>query len=487
MGHYPIKCIHCEAILKNEEVLFDIKNTQNTVADVRRGTKADRYPRRDVNRGTVSQLAWGMDDIDEDSQTQNSGRPLPLEDKMTLADLRNYLKDKPSSKCEPQYVPVALTPDFEGKEGTEPDEELLIEIQFKLTENGQTHRALRRYCPVCDEELPKQSGLMPTYNISLIGTSSSGKTVYLCALDRLLSSAAGVLPYQSSLSSVSGNSSQEEIHRHSLLLFDEGTLPPTTQNLLCDPLVFILTYRFRGYKKECIFALTDMRGEDMLEKEEGNLTLKGPLLEKADGFLFFVSPLNMDSLLARLPANVGKEERKSPGVHSKLSSVVSNALLRYFPNGSIDKPSVVMLSKCDILKNYQQEIGLPQNNAVIAKESTYRYTGSYFETQQNGVRSVLQRYDPSFASFLLTHFVAADYTSFSSIGPIAAIDESGEAPKVEYPNRLQPIRIPDPIILLLIRLGFLPQFNGMEVNTDKVNYRLLKEWVDGYSTPIKSK
>lgn len=479
MGHYPIKCIRCTKIIKNDEVLFDTKNVVTSMVDLLRGTQGVQRARNDSNQPSQKNR-W---DSEDDSDTPKN-RQITLSDKMTLPELRDFVAtQKKRGVCQPKYLPVEVSPDFADAEGTE-NEGLLTEIAFSPQEGGAVVRASTRYCPHCFNELPKQAGFMPTYIVTLIGTSSSGKTVYLCALNMILSSTEGGLPYRSTLSSVSGNSASHIIKIASNDLFYKGKLPPTTQNLLSEPLVFVLTYRFQKYKKQCILALTDMRGEDMIQLDGANLRQRGEYFSGADGFLFVVSPLNMDKILAKLPPEIGKEERKTPHIHEEMRRVVSGALLTHFPYAVIDAPSVVMLSKCDILKLYFREIRLPQYNAVVAKEPTYRYTGGYFETQKDGVSNILKQYDWQLFDFLRNSFSAAEYTSSSSIGPFATIEDTNQDRVVKNPNRIQPIRIQDPIILLLMRLGFLPKFSGMEVDTIEANDHLMKKWVEECSTRL---
>ena len=483
MGHYPIKCIRCAKILSNDEVLFHTGNIITNMEAQLRGTQGTKE--RDERKTSSKNSFWDSEDEDDAVAGKKPKEKVKqLRGKMTLADLLEYTQSQKNGVCTPQYQHVELTPDYIGEEGTEGNEDLLVGVYFTPQEGGPTARAWDRYCPYCEMELPKRSGQMPTYNITLIGTTSSGKTVYLCALNAILSTARGGLPYRSCLSSVSGSGANNAIVTASTDMFTRGILPNTTQNLLNEPLVFEMTYQLQNYQKHCLFALTDMRGEDMVEVGGANLMTRGQFLSKSDGFLFIISPLNMTRILNLLPRNEGIAERQNPAIHQQLTSQISDYLLSFFENGKIETPCVAMLSKCDILKKYALNLNLPPYNAVIAKEAEFPYTKSYFKSQGKGVEEVLRFFDPSLNSFIHTYFPYSDYTSFSSLGSFAIVQGDGDRRAVQNVNAIYPCRVPDPIILLLMRLGFLPQFREMEVGpqNERKNRELLQNWIENYTT-----
>lgn len=479
MGHYPIKCIRCARIISNDDVLF---HTGNVITNMEAHLRGTQSPKARVTEQTASakKSFWDADEDDENAgQKKAKDKPQKLKDKMTFVELLEYSQSQKNGVCTPQYQHVDVTPDFADAEGVETDQDLLVGVYFTAQEGGATVRAWDRYCPYCEKELPKRSGQMPTYNITLIGTTSSGKTVYLCALNAILSSARGGLPYRSRLSSVSGNSANNAIITASSNLFNKGILPNTTQSLLNEPLVFEMTYQLQNYQKHCLFALTDMRGEDMVEVGGANLMTRAQFLAKADGFLFIISPLNMPSVLNLLPRNEGVAERENMAIHQQLTSQISDYLLSFFENGKIETPCVAMLSKSDILKKYRSNLGIPPYNAVVAKDLDYPYTRSYFRGQMNGVIELLKHFDPNLGAYIQTYFPYTDYTSFSSLGPYAVIQGEGDNRTIQNVNAIYPYRVPDPVILLLMRLGFLPQFSEMEVGTqhEAKNTALLRQWV----------
>ena len=57
-------------------------------------------------------------------------------------------------------------------------------------------------------------------------------------------------------------------------------------------------------------------------------------------------------------------------------------------------------------------------------------------------------------------------------------DENGSR-RVQNPNTLRPIRVVDPIIYLLMSLGFLPQYYLMEAgnNYANANMEILNRWM----------
>ena len=478
MGHYPIKCIRCSHIMDNNTVLFDTQDAGLRMTEMLHSDRPDvaqAAPVQDTPVETVSTAAksiWDDDDDDIAESTQSGRSASTLSRYMTFPALREYCNSNDLDPIEPKWQEIYVTPDFADVAG---DSALLVGITFQKEKGGPRVYANRRFCPACHCELPQLSGSMPTYNITVMGTSSSGKTVYLCALNWLLSQGQGNLPYNSNLTCVSANKANNDLVNRSRSLFTQGLLPGTTQIVLTEPLTVQMTFRMGNHMKKCLLALADMRGEDLVAQDGENLTARGEFFSSADGFMLLVSPLNMPYINNLLPEYGSADVN----VHQTLMSNINEYILPFFPNGVINAPTAIMTSKCDILSRNVDRLGIPRSNSVVAAEMAYRYTQDYFHAHDSGSRTIVKCDGPLY-NFLYNTFSRSFFTSFSSLGSNVNIaeDEKGNQ-RIQNPNALWPIRVVDPIIYLLISLGFLPEFQKMHAGSSfaDANKEILEQWI----------
>ncbi|MBE6956971.1 MAG: hypothetical protein E7450_05925 [Ruminococcaceae bacterium] len=480
MGHYPIKCIRCSHIMSNETVLFDtqdagLKMTEMLNADRGEAVQRDFAPEAPVEAApTAARSIWDDDDDDDFGESAQAGQSVStLSRFMTLSAIHKFCETNQLDPCEPKWQQIYVTPDFR----TDDPSDLLVGVTFQKEKGGSKVYASRRFCPVCGCELPQLSGSMPTYNLTVMGTSSSGKTVYLCALNWLLSQSEGRLPYNANITCVSANKANNDLVNRSRALFTQGLLPGTTQIVLTEPLTIQMTFRSGDQIKKCLVAMADMRGEDLVAQDGENLIMKGDYFSRADGFMLLVSPMNMPYIKSLLPES--GVDAADVNVHQTLMSNINEYILPFFANGVIGAPCAIMMSKSDILMQNAGRLGIPLSNAVVAAEPQYRYTGTYFQNQDRGTRTIVNCDTPLY-HFLKNAFSRSYFTSFSSLGNNVSIgeDERGNQ-RVQNPHLLHPIRVVDPIIYLLMSLGFLPPYYQMEAGPQyaRANEEILVKWM----------
>ncbi len=491
MGYYPIKCIRCARELTNAEVLFDTKNTiiemegilkpVETSSPTEEKTKESLFENTKTKK-TSSSIGWDDDDDDDDDNADNSEEngtteaAVQFEDFMSCDAIERYAEQN-DLQFERRYQKVNVTRDFAHV--SHGDENLLIGIKYQTSKGGQTVRALKRYCPHCKSEIPTLSGSMPTYNVTVMGTSASGKTVYLTSLNWILSRSQGNLPYQSTLTCISANKANEDFVGKTNEMFSKGVLPATTQIILTEPLVVQMTYSLKNSTKKCLLVLADMRGEDLTSTEGDNLNRRGEFFARADAFMILVSPLNMPNVCDNIQSQ--GDEGESAFIHQQLMGNLGQFVLPFFDDGKITAPTVIMMSKCDVLMNNAQRLGIPPSNAVVAVEPPVKFTGSYFRTQHRGSQEIMNRFDRTLFDYFNVSCSKKYFTSFSSFGRNVNIDLDENGNKfIKNPNAIKPIRVIDPIIYILICLGFLPDFSKMEVGNqyNNSNIEILTRWIE---------
>lgn len=494
MSHYWIKCVRCAHEANNDTVLFDVEDTvqsatamlseQNSGMTVG-GLEEDKKSKAAGKGKEADSGFWSEQDGEEtnESNTQEAKaeKHVVKGKLMTYPMMKKYYEENDLGEVRPQYQHVNVTPDFLEEGLFDPESELLTGMWFESEENGVGRLANKRFCPVCKHALPNASGAMPTYNVTLMGATESGKTVYLCELSKNLTEASFGLPYRGVLSCAYASNNGSTIKKLADAMHSTGELPGTTQALLNDPLVLQMTFSIGGRVKNCLLALADMRGEDFTLGGGENLLVRAEQFSKADGFMVVINPRDIPDIGKCLPVNQSKEKKQAENrednqaekqekkrkVHANLISSIQQYICPFMPSREITKPSVIMLSQCDLLKRYVESLDEMSSlrvkfgsNPVIAREPKIRYTGTYFNAYDRGTREML-RMDSGLAGFLNTTFKDSYYTAVSSLGESEV--ENGKVPSVSEGGRgIAPIRVVDPVIHLLMSFGFLPEYTKME-------------------------
>ena len=499
MAHYPMKCVHCAKLLRNQDVLFNTANAVGGIVDlINVDAGANRIGAGNINEGMAGAGGGVADatlvDLNPDKKKSTEKKySVAFANEMTADSLMEYCEER-GLRFEKQYHHVDVTKDFEDAEGVEADD-LLVGLRFQKEDGGTLLATQERLCPRCKQKLPARSGMFPTYLVSMLGSTSSGKTVYLCSLYQKLRYLE--LPY-GTLSALADSPGTTELVSLSQRMFRDGTLPGTTQRVVSEPLVFQIKYTLKlrngSVDKTCLFSISDMRGEDLAEEDGTTMRRRGSFLAKSDAFLTIISPMNFSSFSAALSSKADKSGAGAAGssaddaeynifVHDALMGTINTYLLPQCKSGRIEAPCVITLSKTDELIRNQQVLGIHPGNAVIREDPENRYNSTYFWNLHNGTVDIL-KHEPQLLAFLGDTFPHSFLTAVSAIGINADIqvNATDRSKKIDQTAKLNPMRTQDPIILLLIALRFLPNYLKYEPGTpgsynDRKNIQLFQEWL----------
>ena len=485
MAHYALKCVYCYKTIDNAAVKFKLEDAVtdsiSAVAVTSRNTdeinttvsEESEFSNLNDSDGvsldakkSSSQdsdgFDWFSDDEwsgDEDSGSKDGGEKRSVVSGLYTVDEIKHLF--PEGDVTVETANVLVTSDAMPCKDA-----LSREVTYKT--GGEVKRLTRRYCPHCGNPLPVQSGMMPTYIITLLGTSSSGKTVYLAALYRLLTRNGignGKLPYKGFLKGVEAGISNQNISGLSRMLYEDGYLPATTINQFDDPITFQLTFSTEnGGKalKRCLTALVDMKGEDLTDANATTLAMKHQMYRSSDAFLFIVDPSNMPEYYAK--AQYDRPTAPS-SAHVVLQQLVQDHVASQFPNQEIRKPSVIAITKADILMRNAHLLGIPASSYTVQAESTSNMCKEkkYLRTFHREAENLVGHLDPNLKYFLNNAFPNAFYTTIASLGSKPTIIKEGNRLVVRNATIASAIRVEDPLLLLLIKLGFLPPYYNLEM------------------------
>lgn len=288
------------------------------------------------------------------------------------------------------------------------DTENVIAVQFWEDEDEQWHpneegifesgrpirgvkdkfgnHSYRHICPKCHNNLPELIGRYPNYIISMMGNTSSGKTVYLNRLQ--LSLIGGELLPGRELSvrfpaenddpatlrnrleemfySTGGNSGNESGS-------DAGGIIEATPIKYMKPIIVELVHLDEHF----FVTLFDFPGEAIWKLKEEDQKFFINLMERtnknADGWLFLLDSTTMPAVRTCVQENQEEEYLSQSDLKDpQLNATPDDMLTQFynFGNGKqIRTPVALVFSKADMIRRYAEQ--LRQNGCVISENSPF--------------------------------------------------------------------------------------------------------------------
>ena len=459
MAYYFMRCVHCLSRLINEEILFDAGDSFISAESLLSGGSpangpVDARASEQEGRPAAGAALSQFEQIFSDQADPESPKPLARDGRFGLVNCATLFKQYEAA----YHVPAIPEAEQEGPDVVSGAPGVLTQIQF-TDESGRKKFTGARYCPHCGNPIPPQSGMIPTFAILFLGASSAGKTVYISTINYFMLRTIALPGNRYIQALPAGNN--EAFHNMTLNLFNDGVLPGTTAIDLPDPLTLEVRLHDQGKaQKKCLICFVDMRGEDMLT--HGRLIARSSLIKRADAFLMAIDPLSIDQIAWNLTGDVAREERGSgmadAMAHTKILQHISEEILPTLAAGIITPPSVIMMTKMDKVINNRHSLQLVKNSHLTVNPNVRStYDRDYFINMGRSSEELFCRADFSLYNGIRGCFRNPYFSTVSALGCNARIGTvANQVCVTNGPRFIKPIRVMDPVIFLLIKLGFLP-------------------------------
>lgn len=319
----------------------------------------------------------------------------------------------------------------------------------------------QRVCPHCHSDLAPNAHRVDHVVIAVIGARNAGKTTFISTMvDQLERNG-----YRLSLDiRPQGLDTRVNYEAHYAFLGRDGRLPPSTQvngdnPVIKQPLVFRIEVRNPddgGRRKQfsrCVnLVVFDTAGEGLDDPHTMAFYSRG--LIEADAYVFIVDTLALRGVRARLPAgHHASVEPVRVGPEAILNNLTelfeSRGLVSH--SAQIERPIAFGFSKLDELAGVPEL--LPDLNPMGLLPSPH--TGKFNKAAVDYVSSQIERKlaDGQWGTEALLNktrkFSDAKFFLFSSLG---VRPQDGETTV----DVSAPVRVEDPLLWLLWRLGYLP-------------------------------
>ena len=484
--YYPIKCPYCLRTHTNQTVCFNLEK-----AFVVSEKDAKRYSNRgDTTNAeeTVEKFAtrdeWDSDEPEAQSTyDSDTGRrtDFPTRGYFTLSELQ---KEFGKENVEPVWKQVIAIPKLTNDQCSG---ELLVGVTLTVESDGKIiKKTMRdRYCE-CGEgavghKLPDSSGNIPSYVILLMGSSNSGKTVYLTSLYHTLSQQSEFLipPVKDArnaiaslwLSVVSDGSADTDIEKMEFDLFSYGILPPTTITMTNEPLTMEATIKFSktGLVNKALLFLRDMPGEFLTNRDrQGELMKIASQFPMFDGFMIMFDPYTFENSIFPQDDHEKTNLRRRE-VHLFQQVIMRNVAPTMVGN-IVNQPTAAIITKGDLFfdRNYRNTLrtmGVSYALPLLAQSQIYSVDKPYFEEVDSGARDITKKLSKNISSLLGAYFNNAYFSLVSALSrnPIDIFVDRDGRRMVSAPNAISPWHVADPMLRMLIKLNIIPPLDKISV------------------------
>lgn len=307
-----------------------------------------------------------------------------------------------------------------------------------------------RICPHCHNRLPFEFGKYPVKYISVVGITSSGKTVYLSQLlgkiNEILIRAgmtvAGLCPEV-----------DDFVRAHTIR---RGLILPggNATNVLTTPIPVNVMSKRDGRRYTLVFY--DIAGENCVDADQ--MEKYGGFIRNADGIIMIMDPRQFTDLIY-----LGEDDEEATDEAYSPDKVVAAMYTAFVSadsaGGKSGIPLAATLSKNDLLKG-TEIIG--RNSNIFRKIAYEEYPDRGFPYSDyivvdSEVRRLLKRSIKGeiLADQLNQFFPNHSYFSFSALNGTPILSTEGSVKRYQMEVNPEAIRVEEPLLWLLYRLGMI--------------------------------
>jgi GTPase SAR1 family protein len=307
-----------------------------------------------------------------------------------------------------------------------------------------------RLCPECHNDLPITAGKHPSNIVSIVGATSVGKSVYMTSLIHTLQRKtannfdAACIPLDNTIS-------RRFRRDYEIPLFENGSLLESTRTTRRqEPFIFQFVFKDEDHPPLTL-VFFDVAGEGMTDKEY--IKLHASHIKNSAGILFLVDPMQIRTIREKLIYQMGENPGKIVGEADEPREVIISLFGDFIAHQEDSKtsiPTAVVLTKSDLLHALKSEDGeyIRHNSNVFRNISHQEYLNLDECENINGeIRSFLEKVDIAFVNALDAYFKDTSFFAVSALGS-NPVDQ-------QVSGIISPIRVDEPFIWLLYKLGFI--------------------------------
>lgn len=301
-------------------------------------------------------------------------------------------------------------------------------------------------CSHCRKDLPDTIGESETKIVSIVGAKGSGKSYYVATLLHQMMD-KGLLARIGGIAATFLPGSREIYQKRYKDNLDSH-IPIASTNYFADivkdnpPVLVQMTYMKKKKKTDNTYSFFDAAGESF--KDPSVLAAVTPYIAHSEAILIILDPRQLEevnrAVTARFPGLPLATDDSYSDTIMTVAKVVRNSL-KLKDSAKIPIPLCVAFSKWDLLINTP---GLLPDGLIVSTPSMSSASGfdlNIIENSSGEIRSLLNRWDPSFLTLVESNFKEICYFGFSAWG-------MGSSDGKEVPA-IASFRVEDPLLWVL--------------------------------------
>lgn len=323
-------------------------------------------------------------------------------------------------------------------------------------------RSTTRVCPYCHQDLGPELGQIKDQKIiAIIGGRATGKTNYIAALiNRMQTEVAA--RFGTAVNMIGEDTRQRWRNDFYTPLFIRKEVLGGTQSAAVDPSVRApLMFRFKfadGSRLRVLnISFFDAAGEDL--HTLSTMSVYNRYICHADGIIFLLDPLQIPTVREELTLGNHLPAASLPveDVHAYPEYIVENLRmlfeqeLRLAPQQKVKVHIAFALSKVDAL--------MPLLDSGSALKRPSRHPGWLDLRDVAWVNTEIENYLVSWIHDAFMNGIRHNFASYTFFG-VSAFGDQPDASNLRLRGTISPLRVEDPFLWILYKLGFIQSNNG---------------------------
>ncbi len=299
----------------------------------------------------------------------------------------------------------------------------------------------RRVCPHCHNPLPMGFGKNKVKNISIIGTTGAGKTVYISQLLKGM----GKYAVKSGLNAFYTSDHEANFVEDNMVAQGKPLPDSTSPGRLSQPMFYDIVKSEGNIKREDTIVLYDIAGENC--RDASSMSRFAKFVKHSDGLILLIDPQQLDFVVSKQ----GREDIVPPAT----ALITLHSILVTEKNKKCDVPIAVCVSKSDQCFDILPPIAQDQVQRAgedINGMPTKEFDGKSYNSLQAELKRLMLSHADDICQILMDEYQAANFFAVSAIGCKCDFNEEGIISPVTIPN---PRRIEEPILWLFKQFGFI--------------------------------
>jgi len=305
----------------------------------------------------------------------------------------------------------------------------------------------KRVCPTCHYELGYDAGETNEKMIAVIGGRSSGKSIYITTLIHRLENEVG-RNFQAGVMFIGDSTRERYTKTMKEPLFDKKDILKPTQTAASNvetktPMVIRVTFNVKNKLNAVNLVLFDTAGEDM--KSLDTMSSEARYICCSDAIIFLLDPLQIKSVRQQLSESVLPKELPDvePSYLVQRLCELHQQQLNLKPTAKINKPIAFTLAKADAL--------FPLIDAGSILHRSGDHLGYLNLSDVQSVHTEISAYLETWLELSFTNNVKTQFQNYRFFG----ISALGQAPINDRVERINSLRVEDPLLWIFNQFGFI--------------------------------